>query len=122
MVHRRDRLWLGLRGDASEFFVGIAEDALGIGSVEWKSREELGGHAAALASVEAAATCASASRLWFSEGNEEIALSPNMLEASYVSHVAGFEFVMNHEWAGVHVADGIDETHDSASTAKVESR
>ena len=35
---------------------------------------------------------------------------------------AGLEVVVQNEWAGKHVADGIDEAHNATSTAKVETR
>ena len=98
----------------------MAADALGVGTVEWQAGEELGGHATALARVVAAARCARAGRLRFTQLAEQVAVAPDALEATVVAHRAGPELVVDHERARVHVADRVDEAHDASRTAHVE--
>src|SRR5690606_4974756 len=84
--------------------------------------EELGSHASALASVELAARRARAGRLGLTQLVEELALAPHAGEPARVAHVAGEELVVDHERAGVHVADRVDQTHHPSGAAQVQSR
>ena len=66
-------------------------DALRVGAVEREPGEELGGHAASLAGVEAAAAGAGSGGLRLPKGAKELAVPPDTGEPVGVPHVAGLE-------------------------------
>ena len=109
----------GGNGGVDEGFA-VTEDAFGVGAVEGDACEELGRHAAAPAGVELAAQCARPGRLWFTQLSEQFAFLPDPLETSFVADAAGAEFVVEHERAGVDVADRVDQAHHPTGAAEVE--
>jgi hypothetical protein len=95
--------------------------ALGIGSVEWQSGEELGRHATAPAGVVGRTVAARPTRAGLAQVVEQRGARPDLGEAPVDAQVAGLELVMDGERAGVHVAHGVDQTHHPAGTAQVQS-
>src|SRR3546814_18857345 len=63
-----------------------------------------------LAGVERAARGAGPGGLRLPQRQEQVARLPHLGEAALVEHAAGAELVVEHERAGVDVADGVDET------------
>ena len=94
--------------------------ALGVGTVERQAGEELRRHAAALARVVAPARRARPGGLRPSQLLEQLALPPDVREPAGVPHRSGAELVVDHERAGVHVADRVDQAHDAPGAAHVE--
>jgi hypothetical protein len=100
--------------------LAFAADALGVGAVERQPGEELGGHAAALAGVVAAARRAGAGRLRLAQLRNSSLSRQTLGEPAGVADGAGLELVVDHERAGVDVADRVDEAHHPAGAAHVE--
>ena len=106
--------------DGEQRSLAVAAHALGVGAVEWQAGEELGRHAAALAGVVAAARRAGTGRLRLAQLGEQFAVLPDLGEPAGVADRAGLELVVDHERAGVDVADRVDEADDAAGTAHVQ--
>ena len=110
VVRGRRRPCVVSRG--SQCLLPMAANTLGVGTVEWKTGEKLGRHAAALAGVELAAAGAGARRLRLTQFDEQIRGLPDVTEPAFISHVAGLEVVVEDERARVDVTDGIDSRSD----------
>src|SRR5580698_5774939 len=100
--------------------LAVSVHALGVRAVERQAGEELGGHAAALARIEGATGCTRSRTLWFTQRREQRRISPHGREAPGVAHIAGQELAVDHEGAGVDVADRVDEADDAPCTAEVQ--
>ena len=111
----------GCVGGVDEWFT-VAQDALGVGSIQGDAGKELGGHAASLAGIEMATRCASPGRLRLAKLGEEFAVLPNSREATLIADTARPELVVKHERTGVDIADRVDQADHPTSPAKVETR
>ena len=116
VVHRRPR-----RGDGTdEGQFAVAADAFGIGTVERQTGEELGGHAAALAGVVAAAAAHAPADCGSRSSRNRSLCCQTCAKPAAITHRSGLELVVDHERAGVHVADRVDEAHDAPGATHVE--
>lgn len=106
--------------DTGEEGLSVAADAFGVGPVEGKTDEEFGGHTPTLAGVVASTTGTCAGRLGLAQRPEQRAVLPDVGKAPDVSNRSGPELVVDHEGAGVYVADRVDETHDATGATQVE--
>ena len=95
-------------------------DTLRIGSIERDSSEELCRHTTTLAGIELAARRARASRLRLTKLGEQIALLPDVLEATAGEDRTRLEIVVKNERTGVDVPKWVDQADHSASPAQVE--
>ena len=98
----------------------MPEHALRIRSIEGQTGEELGSHAAAAAGVERTAGAAGAGVGGFSQRGEQLGGAPDGGEPAGLVDGAGLELVVQHERAGVHIADRVDEAHHATGAAQVE--
>ena len=111
----------GCVGGVDEWFT-VAQDALGIWSIQGDAGKELGCHAASLAGIEMATRCASPGRLRFAKLGEEFAVLPHLLKSTFVADTARPELVVKHERTGVDIADRVDQADHPTSPAKVQTR
>jgi hypothetical protein len=58
--------------------------------------------------------------LWAPEIGEEIARTPDAGEAPFVANVPRKELVVDHEGAGINIADWIDQADDATRPTHVE--
>ena len=100
--------------------IGLAVDAFGVRAIERQAGEELGRHAPSLARVVAAATGARAGGLWLAQLAEHVTVLPDLGEPTDVAHRTGLELIVDHERAGVDVADRVDQADDPSGPAHVE--
>ena len=100
----------------------MATDALRVGSIEGKTREEFGGHAASLTRVVATARSACAGGFGFAKRSEERTLAPDLGEATVIENIACAEFLVENERARINIAEWIDEANDAAGSAEIETR
>ena len=98
----------------------MTHNAFRIGAVEGGTGEELRRHTATLARVVGPAGGTGPRTLGFAEGEKKRRRPPHVRETSRVTNAAGFELGMQHEGAGVHVADRVDQADDPAGAAEVE--
>ena len=102
--------------------LAVAEHALRVRSVQGQPGEEFRGHAPALAGVELPARGAGARRGRLAQPEQQLRLAPQPGEAAWLAHVARPEFLVQHERAGVDVANRVDQADHAARPAQVQAR
>src|SRR5581483_9580927 len=98
----------------------VALDAFGVGTVERQTGEELRCHASAATTVVMTATAARAGRLRFAQFAKQRCVLPNAVKSAVRQHISRQEAVVDGEWAGVDVTDGVDQAHHAARAAEVQ--